>query len=53
VGSGIDGRVCFGLLRGGLGPVARRSAVGGGRRGIMLRIVSLRERDDWWRQQNE
>lgn len=36
VGGGIDGRTCFDLERVGVGPVARRSAVGGGRRGIML-----------------
>lgn len=32
VGRGTEGRECFGFEREGMGPVTRRSAVGGGRR---------------------
>lgn len=35
MGCGREGSICFGLYRGGVGPATRRSAEGGGRRGIV------------------
>lgn len=34
-GRGSEGSVCLGCLREGIGPVTRRSGVGGGRRGML------------------
>lgn len=43
VGRGKQGMVCFGLLRGGMGPTQRRKGDGGGRRGTCLRGILIED----------